>query len=77
MERNATNRIGEQLRARGHGTINAAALRNRWILDLADRVPAALLLQLADVVDVQVLADQRTQLPIYSIYRAIALMTEG
>lgn len=77
VERNATNRIGEQLRARGHGSISAAALRNRWILDLADRVPAALLLQLADVVDVQVLADQRTQLPIYSIHRAIALMTEG
>lgn len=77
VERNATNRIGEQLRARGHRSISAAALRNRWILDLAARVPAALLLQLADVVDVQVLADQRTQLPTYGIHRAIALMTES
>ncbi|PEG35269.1 hypothetical protein CQY20_22430 [Mycolicibacterium agri] len=77
VERNATDRIGEQLRARSHGNINAAALRNRWILDLAERVPAALLLQLADVVDVQVLADQRDQLPTYGLHRAIALMTES
>jgi len=77
VERNATNRIAEQLRVRGHRTINAAALRNRWILDLDERVPAALLLQLADVIDVQVLADQRGQLPTYGIHRAIALMTEG
>jgi hypothetical protein len=77
VERNATNRIGEHLRARGHRNINAATLRNRWILDLAANVPAALLLQLADVVDVQVLADQRDQLPTYGIHRAIALMTEG
>lgn len=77
VERNATNRIGEQLRARGHRNINAATLRNRWILDLAARVPAALMLQLADVVDVQVLADQRNQLPTYGIRHAITLMTEG
>lgn len=77
VERNAANRIGEQLRARGFRNINAAALRNRWILDLAAEVPAALMLQLADVIDVQVLADQRTQLPIYGIQHIIALMTEG
>lgn len=77
VERNATNRISEKLRDRGHGGVNAAALRNRWVLDLAARVPAALMLQLADVVDVQVLADQRVQLPTYGIQHTIALMTES
>lgn len=77
VERNAANRIGEQLRRRGFRNVSAAALRNRWILDLAARVPAALMLQLADVIDVQVLADQRTQLPTYGIQHTIALMTES
>jgi hypothetical protein len=76
VERNAANRISEALRKHGHRSVNAAALRNRWVLDLAERVPAVLMLQLADVVDVQVLADQRRSLPKFTLQQAIALVKE-
>jgi hypothetical protein len=36
-ERNIVNRVSEQLRSHGHGSLDAVALRNRWLLDLAER----------------------------------------
>jgi hypothetical protein len=76
-ERNIANRVGEQLRDRGYPGLNFAALRNRWVLDLAERIPAALLIQLADLVDVRVLADQREQLRRYKTRHIITLMMEA
>jgi DNA-binding PucR family transcriptional regulator len=76
-ERNIVNRIGEDMRRRGYPGLQPAALRNRWILDLAERIPAALLLQLADVLDVRVLSDQRGQLPHYKVRHTITLLQEG
>lgn len=75
-ERNAPNRISEHLRRLGYGGVSVTALRNRWVLDLAERVPAALLVQLADVVDARVLADQRGQLPTYSLHHSVSVMGE-
>ena len=76
VERNAANRVGEHLRAHGHRSINVAALRNRWLLNIAATVPAALMLQLADVTTAQILADQRDLLPTYDLRHAIALTKE-
>lgn len=76
-ERNIVNRVSEKLRARGYPGLNTAALRNRWVLDLAERVPAAMLIQLADLVDVRVLADQRDQLRRYKTRHIITLMMEA
>lgn len=76
-ERNIVNRISERMRARGYPGFNVAALRNRWVLDLAERIPAALLVQLADLVDVRVLADQRDQLRRYKPRHTITLMMEA
>ncbi len=76
-ERNIANRVSEQMRNRGYPGLNVAALRNRWVLDLAERVPAALLVQLADLVDVRVLADQRDLLPRYKLRHMITLMMEA
>ena len=76
VERNAANRISEHLRNHGHRSVSAAALRNRWVIDLAERVPAVLMLALADVVDVQVLADQRELLRKFTLEEAITLVKE-
>lgn len=76
VERNAANRISERLRDRGLKSLSAAALRNRWLLELAVRVPAALMLQLADVETAQILSDQRDQLPTYKLQHAIAITKE-
>jgi hypothetical protein len=77
VERNACNRVGEHLRAQGHRNINVAALRNRWLLEVAVHVPAALMLQLADVNTAQILSDQRDQLPTYGLQHSIALTKEN
>ena len=77
VERNAANRISERLRDRGIKSLSAAALRNRWLLELAVRVPAALMLQLADVETAQILSDQRDQLPTYGLQHAIAITKEA
>lgn len=77
VERNAVNRVGEHLREHGHRSINAAALRNRWVIEVGDRVPAALLMQLADSTTLQILADQRDQLPDYGLQHTIALTKEN
>ncbi|AWT24950.1 hypothetical protein Csp1_01220 [Corynebacterium provencense] len=67
VEKNAVNRVSEQLKRLGYPGVDFAALRNRWILDLASTpgIPAAALLRLAGVGDLQVLADQRKLLPDY------------
>ena len=76
VERNAANRIAEGMRDHGHRSVNAAALRNRWIIDLAERAPAVLLLALGDVVDVQVLADQREILRTFTLEEAVTILKE-
>ncbi|KAA0024910.1 hypothetical protein [Antrihabitans cavernicola] len=76
-ERNIVNRVSEHLRRRGYKGVDTAALRNRWILDLSERIPAALLMQLADVVDIRVLADQRDLLHRYKLRHAITVMMEA
>jgi hypothetical protein len=76
-ERNIVNRISEKLTRRGYPAICPQALRNRWVLDLAERIPAALLLQLADARDLRILADQRNQLPHYKTRHTITIMQEA
>ena len=75
-ERNIVNRVSEQLRALGHPRIDPLALRNRWLLDLAERVPAVLLQQLADVCELRILVDKRARVHQYKLRHAITLMTE-
>jgi hypothetical protein len=74
--RNAVNDIAGALRREGHPGINPEQLRNRWVLDLAARVPATLLLQLADVGDLRILSDQRQLLPRYETSAAAATLLE-
>ncbi|WP_312977266.1 hypothetical protein [Corynebacterium sp.] len=68
VEKNAVNRVTEQLKRLGYPGVDVAALRSRWILDLASTpgIPAAALLRLAGVGDLQVLVDQKELLPQYS-----------
>ncbi|TJZ80018.1 hypothetical protein FCG67_03765 [Rhodococcus oryzae] len=49
VERNAVNRISERLCQHGCPPIDFEALRNRWVVDLASVVPAAIFMALADV----------------------------
>ena len=75
-ERNIVNRISSELREHGHPKIDPAALRNRWIVDLANTVPAALLLQLADLSDPRVIRDQKPLLSTFKIRHAITILKE-
>ncbi|WP_142926822.1 hypothetical protein [Mycobacterium marinum] len=75
-ERNIANRVSEQLRSHGHPGVETVALRNRWILDLAQRVPAVLLQQLADVCDLRILGDERQLLPQYELRHAASILSE-
>lgn len=77
-ERNIVNRISEKLTNKGYPPVRAAALRNRWILDMAERrIPTAMLLQLADVADLRVLSDLRKELPHFKIRHAITIQQES
>ena len=76
-DRNIVNRVNSDLRRLGHPRIDPIALRNRWVLNLAATVPAALLLQLADVGDLRVLVDQRHLLPTYKLRHAITLLKQA
>lgn len=49
VERNAVNRLSERFVERGYPPIDFEALRNRWVVDIASRVPAAILTALADI----------------------------
>ncbi|MFT3716472.1 MAG: hypothetical protein QM774_11140 [Gordonia sp. (in: high G+C Gram-positive bacteria)] len=75
-ERNLANRTSERLKRHGYETVSCSALRGRWILTLSDSVPAALLMQLADLVDIRVLADQRDRLRRYDLAEAAVLTSE-
>lgn len=75
--RNTANKVSEYLTRRGHRGLNAAALRHGWILKLAQSVPAALLMQLADVKDLRVLADQKHHLPAYGVEHTITWLKES
>jgi hypothetical protein len=76
-ERNIVNRVNSDLRSHGHPGMDPIALRNRWVLDLANTVPAALLLQLADVSDLRVLVDQYSLLSTFTLRHAITLLKEN
>ncbi|MCA1008640.1 hypothetical protein LCL87_23285 [Rhodococcus hoagii] len=75
-QRNEVNRIAEALRRLGHPGVNPVALRHRWMLDMAERLPAALVLQLADVVDLKVISDYR-RLTTYRLAHALTMMGEA
>lgn len=75
-ERNIVNRVGEQLRNHGHPTIDPVALRNRWVLDLAERIPAVLLQQLADLCELRILVDERSLVTQYKLRHAITILDE-
>lgn len=49
VERNAVNRLSERFVERGYPPIDFEAMRNRWVVDMAGRVPAAILTALADI----------------------------
>ena len=72
VDRNAVNKISEYLKRRGHQPISAAALRHRWLLNLAETVPAVLMMQLADISDTRPVADQRHLLPTFGVEHAVA-----
>lgn len=76
-ERNIVNRVSEQLRSHGHAGLDPVALRNRWVLDLAERVPAVLLQQLADLRELRILADERRSLTQFKLRHAITILTEA
>lgn len=76
-ERNIVNRVSEQLRSHGHAGLDPIALRNRWILDLAERVPAVLLQQLADVCELRILVDQRSSVTQFKLRHAITILNEA
>lgn len=77
-EKNLINRVDEALKRHGHSSgVSPSGLRKRWALDLAESVPAALLMQLADVGDLRMLADQRDSLPQYEIRHSVELMLDG
>lgn len=76
-ERNVVNRVSEQLRHHGHASIDATALRNRWILDMAEKVPAVLLQQLADLCELRILVDERTRIQQYKLRHAITILEEA
>jgi hypothetical protein len=77
-ERNIVNRISEKLTNKGYPPVRTVALRNRWILDMAERrIPTAMLLQLADVLDLRVLTDLRKELPHFKIRHAITILQES
>jgi integrase len=75
-ERNVVNRVGEQLRSQGHPNIDPIALRNRWVLDMAERVPAVLLQQLADLCELRILVDERSLVTQYTLRHAISILSE-
>jgi len=70
--RNTANKVSEYLTRRGHDGVNVAAVRHRWMLNLAETVPAALLMQLADTKELRVLAEQRHLLSSFEIQRAVS-----
>ncbi|MBP2455134.1 hypothetical protein [Mycolicibacterium lutetiense] len=76
-ERNIVNRISEQLRALGHSGLDPVALRNRWVLDLAERVPALLLQQLADLYELRILGEERSLVTQYKLHHKITILTEA
>jgi hypothetical protein len=76
-ERNIVNRVSEQLRNHGHAGLDSIALRNRWVLDLAERVPAVLLQQLADVCELRILVDQRSSVTQFKLRHAITILNEA
>lgn len=73
-ERNIVNRVSEQLRQHGHPRLDAVAMRNRWVLDLADRIPAVLLQQLADLCEMRILVDERALMPQYKLRHSITIL---
>ena len=73
-ERNIVNRVSEQLRVLGHPRLDAMAMRNRWVLDLADRIPAVLLQQLADLCELRILVDERALMPKYKLRHSITIL---
>ncbi|MGV0353699.1 hypothetical protein [Corynebacterium confusum] len=67
MPRNAVCHVSEELVERGFQGFNAAALRNRWVAELATSpgIPAAMLLALTGIADLRVLHDIQESLPDY------------
>lgn len=75
---NAVSHVRDDIVRHGHRAgMSAAGLRNRWILDLAERVPAALLMQLSDLVDIRLLSEQRSSLHHYDKRAAAKFLIEG
>ena len=70
--RNTANKVSEYLVRRGHEGLNAIAARHRWMLNLAQIVPAALLMQLADAGELRVLGEQRHLLSSFETLHAVS-----
>lgn len=70
--KNRVNAVQQQVqRQEPRLTVSALRLRQSWIVGLANRVPAALLLQLADIGDTRMLAQLRPWMDTYDDQRAI------
>ncbi|MBE5462798.1 hypothetical protein E3G70_000058 [Mycobacteroides abscessus] len=74
--KNIVNAPMAKLRDQGISGISPEALRNRWILDLASRVPAAVMLSMVGVRDLRVLSDQRNQLVLPKTVEAVRILQE-
>lgn len=75
--KNVVNAPMAVLRNHGVAGICPESLRNRWILDLSERVPAVVLLQLAGVSDLRVLSDQRNQLVVTKTVEMARILMEA
>ncbi len=75
--KNLVNSVTAALRDRGYPGMSPEALRNRWLLDLSERVPAVVLLQLAGVNDLRILSDQRNQLVIPKTLETARILIEA
>lgn len=79
VSRNVVNRLNDRLREYGFAGLDAVALRNRWIMDLAvtPGISTAAVLYLAGAGDLRVVADQLELLPTYSPEDLVAMLSEA
>ena len=79
VSRNIVSKLNDRLREYGFAGLDAVALRNRWIMDLAltPGISAVAVIRLAGVRDLRVVADQPELLPKYSPEELAAMLLEA
>lgn len=79
VSRNIVSKLNDRLREYGFVGLDAVALRNRWIMDLAltPGISAVAVIRLTGVRDLRVVADQPELLPKYSPEELAAMLLEA